>query len=308
MTWRLATSLQVLLGQINTMFPDRDKRTDGAISGYPGSISGHNANADGVVCAFDFTTGDYPGGITLPQSYPLADAIRQELLIAPRGLYTYLIHHMEPPWVPAPGPYIAHGGPASLWQWIPYTGSDPHTSHIHVSVDWDIPTGGAASGEDPYDMTDPWNLTTVSGQSGTITPITQDWFDMATLDDLKTAITSPDVLDAIARTVATRAVPYYDPATGKDTGHGTTLATVLGYNDFQHTLTRTNVPAAVLNQPFTTPAGTSTNLAGILAQIDAKPSGAAAVAAVDVDALAAKLVATLPPAVVSALAAKLSQP
>jgi hypothetical protein len=109
----------------------------------------------------------------MAQSQPLADAIRLELLTAPRGLYTYLIHHMEPPYVPSPGAYIAHGGPSSLWQWVPYTG-DPHTSHIHVSVDWDIAAGENASGQDPYDMTDPWNIGGVSTQSETITTIQED--------------------------------------------------------------------------------------------------------------------------------------
>lgn len=300
MTWRLATSLQVLLDQINQMYPDRSKVTDGAISGYPGSVSGHNPNAAGVVCAFDITTGDYPGGITMAESYPLADAIREELLVAPRGLYTYLIHHMEPPWVPAPGKYIAHGGPASLWQWIPYTGSDPHTSHIHVSVDWDIPAGGAASGEDPYDMTDPWNLTSISGQSGTITPILED-------------IVTPEDIQAIAAAVEDRIFNkhmidnHVVPGAAPDTFHN--WAAWMESRLKGHAYgAAAGVPLAVLNQAFKTPSGWQTNLAGILSQIDAKPASTTATASVDVNALADKLAATLPPAVVAALAAKLAQP
>jgi hypothetical protein len=58
-----------------------------------------------------------------------------------------------------------------------------------------------------------------------------------------------------------------------------------------------NLPAKVLNQPFTLPDGTATNLAGILGQIHAKPAAVpGAPAAVDVDALVARLKAELPAA------------
>jgi hypothetical protein len=58
-----------------------------------------------------------------------------------------------------------------------------------------------------------------------------------------------------------------------------------------------NLPAKILNQPFTLPDGTTTNLAGILGQIHAKPAAVAgAPAAVDVDALVVRLKAELPAA------------
>jgi hypothetical protein len=290
MTWRLAQSLIVLRDQIDAMYPNRDKRTDGALSGYPGSISGHNPNSQGVVCALDITTGDYPGGISMAQSYPLADAIRLELLAAPRGLYTYLIHHMEPPYVPTPGKYIAHGGPASLWQWIPYTGTDPHTSHIHVSVDWDIAAGEDASGQDPYDMTDPWNLSAVSVQSGTITPIQQEddmsytqWPQadrIALLEDIKNVFkpTQDRVLGGIPAGPARGAIPGVPRAT--DNGD---------IWDIRQDISK--LPTAILGQSLKLDDGTVTTLASLLAAIFAKPSGtgssvAAAVTAKDVENIA----------------------
>jgi hypothetical protein len=61
-----------------------------------------------------------------------------------------------------------------------------------------------------------------------------------------------------------------------------------------------NLPAQILNQAFTLPDGTNTNLAGILAQINAKPAAVtnvtSAPAAVDVDAIVARLKTELPAA------------
>lgn len=145
--WRVARSLLVLLAEVNATYPKRDKRTDGTISGYPGAISSHNPNSAGVVCALDITTGLYPGGITPAQGITLADKIRVAQRDQPRGKYAYVIHNRR----------IAHGDIG--WTWASYTGPDPHTSHIHVSVDWDLPAGGAPSGQADYDSTLPWGIT-----------------------------------------------------------------------------------------------------------------------------------------------------
>jgi hypothetical protein len=58
-----------------------------------------------------------------------------------------------------------------------------------------------------------------------------------------------------------------------------------------------NIPAHVLNKSFVLKDGTTTNLSGILDQIHAKPAAVpGAPAAVDVDALVARLKAELPAA------------
>lgn len=74
----------------------------------------------------------------------------------------------------------------------------------------------------------------------TPTPVPEEDI-VATLADLKAALLDPEVLDAIARTVATRPVPHYDPATGQDDGKGTTLAAVLGNRDLQDVATRNTI-------------------------------------------------------------------
>lgn len=166
MAWRIAQSLLTLLDEVNALYPDRYKGTDGGISGYtygaggvvvnPNNQSSHNINSEGVVCAFDITTGDYDGGISTKDGQALAEKVRIAIRDQPRGIPAYPIHYMEPPYVPTPGPYIATAN--NNWAWAPYGGSDLHTSHLHVSVDWDVYPGGAPSGQADYDTTLPWNI------------------------------------------------------------------------------------------------------------------------------------------------------
>lgn len=172
MSWRIARSLAVLLAEINAAYPGRDTRTDGAISGYPGSISSHNVNSEGVVCAIDITTGDYPGGISTAQGMALAEQVRIAMRDQPRGLPCYPIHHMEPPYVPYAGPWIATVN--RNWDWQPYGGADGHTSHLHISADWDIYAGGSPSGLADYDLTLPWNISTLNPQGGGYEIIQED--------------------------------------------------------------------------------------------------------------------------------------
>ena len=187
MAWRKAYSLEVLLAEVNALFPNRDKRTDGAISGYPGSQSSHNVNSAGVVCAVDITTGNYSGGISPAEGQALAEKIRIALRDQPRGIPAYPIHYMAPPYVSAAGPHIATAG--TNWAWEPSGGSDPHTSHIHVSVDWDIYTGGAPSGQADFDTRLGWGLNTLAGQGSGITPIPNYTADQQFLVALGLALT-----------------------------------------------------------------------------------------------------------------------
>jgi hypothetical protein len=197
--WRLSASLQTLLDEVNAAYPDRDKRTDGQISGYPGAVSSHNVNSAGVVNALDITTGDYPGGISKADGMAEADRIRLNMSDGSRGYYAYVIHHMEPPYVPYSGPWIADADIGGGWGWGAYTGADPHTSHIHVSSDWDIPSGGAPSGVCPYDSIASWGIGT-STQAATIKPIPEDDLTPEQAAQLKT------VFDKISR--------YLDAPTG----------------------------------------------------------------------------------------------
>jgi GH25 family lysozyme M1 (1,4-beta-N-acetylmuramidase) len=66
------------------------------------------------------------------------------------------------------------------------------------------------------------------------------------------------------------------------------------------------VPAAVLNQSFTTKSGVKTNVPGLLDAINTKPVGVVALSSDQVDQLAATLKAELPAATLAALATKLA--
>lgn len=172
-------------------------------------------------------------------------------------------------------------------------------AHLHVEalIDDSYSTGNGLI----YGRTDPtpyFGGGTISAQS--ITPSEED--PLATLTDedknnlfnalarIDAFCTNPPAafVEAVAKRIFTRPVPYFDPATGKDTGMGTTLATFVGVGDYQHTATRTLIPPAVVKQlGATTPAG--------------------APAAVDVAALVAQIKAELPPALVAELANHLTK-
>lgn len=142
MGWRLSRSLEILRNEINAKHPNRDKRADGAISGYPGSISSHNVNSLGVVNAIDVTVGSYVGGITHAQALEDVEQIRQSIKRDPRGYDAYVIYQQR----------IADG---CTGEWRTYYG-EFHGSHYHVSSAHDIPMGGVTAGNNDYDIELPW--------------------------------------------------------------------------------------------------------------------------------------------------------
>lgn len=127
MSWRVARALDVLLGEINDVAPNRSTISDGSIgdAAHASRDSDHNpwvidSDGQGVVRARDFT--DDPGdGLDC-----------NELALFLAGL---LGEH------PALGP-----GSYVIWNsriisrdrisegWRPYTGSNPHNEHLHLSV------------------------------------------------------------------------------------------------------------------------------------------------------------------------------
>lgn len=131
-SWRVARSLDKLLGQINAAHPARSKAADGAIGdiAHSTTVSEHNPDRNGVVRARDFTH-DPDHGF---DAHAMADA-----LIAsrdPRILYV-----------------ISRGRIASSvvqpWKWRTYTGSNRHDHHAHVSVVGDPSL---------YDSVRPWTI------------------------------------------------------------------------------------------------------------------------------------------------------
>lgn len=130
MTWRLARSLDVLRGQVNTRWPARAKDWDGTIGDEAHSArkSDHNPNDAGVVCALDITNVPVNG----PVSHELAETLRLskdpriKYIISDRRICSSLVRP---------------------WEWRDYNGLNPHDHHVHVSV------GPEAS---KYDAIEPW--------------------------------------------------------------------------------------------------------------------------------------------------------
>lgn len=140
MSWRAARSLDQLLSEVNAAAPNRGKAADGTIGdqAHAARASDHNPNAAGVVRARDFTH-DPEHGCDAGQ---LAERIRQ-LGIAGHpalqaGAYVIWNHRIASA--------TLDGAP---WDWEPYSGTNGHTHHCHVSVST-APAG--------YDSTKKWGV------------------------------------------------------------------------------------------------------------------------------------------------------
>ena len=102
--------------QIDDSFPERDRRSDGWVADSRHSKkSDHSPRKNGVVRAIDI---DANLDDTNTSMY-LADQIRRAARKDKR--IKYVIH----------AGVIASA--IGLWRWRPYTGVNPHFSHIHVS-------------------------------------------------------------------------------------------------------------------------------------------------------------------------------
>lgn len=146
MAWRNAYSLDTLISQLNAAYPNGGwlflgTKGDAAHQAVP---SDHNPNAAGVVTALDIG----------PGSKLSIHALADNLAASPHPDLKYIISNRR----------IAE------WQygfkWRPYSGSDPHDTHIHVSVG----RGPDGQSRQPYDDRVQWNVT---GQ-GADMPITKE--------------------------------------------------------------------------------------------------------------------------------------
>lgn len=108
---RRAPVLAVGLGDVDTWRPNRDRASDGWIGDKPHQLtkSDHNANADGIVHAQDFDA----DGIDAP-------ALVAALIAHPS---THYVIYNRTIWS------RAHGFKPRR-----YTGSNPHTGHVHWSI------------------------------------------------------------------------------------------------------------------------------------------------------------------------------
>lgn len=138
--WRAMDSLLVLLEQANEIAPSRSHASDGLVGDedHQGTNSDHNPHfvpgvgAD-IVTALDLTHDPAHGF----DSFKFAETLRRnrdkriKYVISNRRIFSS---------------YVVGSTPA--WTWRTYSGSDPHTNHVHISV-----LDSAIS-----DTRTPWNL------------------------------------------------------------------------------------------------------------------------------------------------------
>lgn len=136
MAWRLAKSLETLRSQVNAKYPNRSKASDGTIGdeAHRKEASDHNPNGAGVVTALDLTH-DPKNGFD-------AHKTANTLLAKRHPNLKYIISNSR------------IGGSHTGWKWTPYSSSNPHSQHIHVSVG----RGADGSSTQPYDDTIKWNI------------------------------------------------------------------------------------------------------------------------------------------------------
>lgn len=126
MAWRAMNSLLVLRGQVNLLAPYRGKGADGLVGdeAHQGTNSDHNPHpVDGVgdemVTALDLTHDPAHGF----DSYAFAEALRRNR--DRRIKYVISNHRIFSSYAMSS---------RAAWTWGPYSGTDPHTGHVHVSV------------------------------------------------------------------------------------------------------------------------------------------------------------------------------
>lgn len=134
MSWRLARSLETLRDEINAAAPTRSKASDGTVgdTSHSARASDHNPNSAGVVRAMDVTD-DAPTFSADDLARTVADLLGTHPALG-SGAYVIWTRRI-----------ISADRRGEGWR--PYSGSNPHNHHVHISV------ATSAAG---YDSTAPW--------------------------------------------------------------------------------------------------------------------------------------------------------
>ena len=130
---RLSNAAEQLRSEINTKYPNRDKRSDGWIgdTSHNARKSDHNPDKNGWVRAIDIDSDLVKG--SSKESWLLAEQIKTIALKGDKRI-SYVIHQHR----------IA--SPRQKWAWRVYKGANPHVSHIHISFDKSGDFNGKAFG------------------------------------------------------------------------------------------------------------------------------------------------------------------
>lgn len=141
--WRAMASLLTLRDQVNALAPNRNRASDGLVgdAAHQQTNSDHNPHVvEGVgtqiVSALDLTH-DPAGGF---DSYAFAEVLRVN---RDRRIKYVISNHR-----------IFDTSGSDAWTWHAYSGPDPHTNHVHVSVNDD----GPVALNQLSDTRTPWNL------------------------------------------------------------------------------------------------------------------------------------------------------
>jgi hypothetical protein len=152
MAWRVARSLETLLNQLNAAYPTRSKASDGSIGDTNHLAEGWTASdhnpwypvpSGGIVTARDYTH-DPANGVDIGR-------LSDELAASRDHRIKYVIANG---WIMDARPQFRP------WQWIKYTGTNPHDHHLHLSV---IDSGAC-------DEAQPWQLPMLTHLPPVITP------------------------------------------------------------------------------------------------------------------------------------------
>jgi len=148
--WRLAKSIETLRLECNQRWPRRDKASDGTIGdpSHASRTSDHNpwvkdASGTGVVRAFDCDGG--PGLEPDEAHDDIGDTVAAAVIAAAKSGHPAMGEGAYVIWQGR----IASAKSVPAWSWRPYSGADPHRSHVHVSV---------AEAQRGYDSTRPWGI------------------------------------------------------------------------------------------------------------------------------------------------------
>ena len=130
---KLSKAAEQLRSEINTKYPNRDKRSDGWIgdTAHNARKSDHNPDKNGWVRAIDIDSDLVKG--SSKESWLLAEQIKTIALKGDKRI-SYVIHQHR------------ITSPRQNWAWRVYKGANPHVSHIHISFDKSGDLDGKAFG------------------------------------------------------------------------------------------------------------------------------------------------------------------
>lgn len=114
MSYRIAPAAQCLLDQASALWPNRSRASDGTIgdTSHAARASDHNPDSRGIVHAADLTHDPANGCDNNRNAETVKDDPRVKYVIWNRRIWN----------------------PSISRTWRPYTGTNPHDHHMHVSV------------------------------------------------------------------------------------------------------------------------------------------------------------------------------